>query len=70
MCGGTLQGNNGSISIPQSLHSSEKQCVWIISVPSGSIIELKFDEFDVTSNLKVNDQCKMDFVKVQNGRSR
>ena len=69
VCGGTVLGSNGSIAVPQSLHSNYKECVWIISVPKGPKIELKFEEFDVTSNIKGRD-CSLDFVKIQGGRSR
>lgn len=44
-------------------YSPDKECVWIITVPTGRQIQLNFTKFD----LEEHDDCTFDYVEIRNG---
>ena len=71
-CGGWLTSSEGFITSPlyyppsevsPSIMRSPIECSWMIAVPIGLTIEMKFEDIDMT----VDEQCSRDYVEVIEG---
>lgn len=63
-CGGTLTSDIGEFSVPtlSNRYSHNVECDWVIRVPPGETIELKFTSFHVEQS----STCRWDYVEVLN----
>lgn len=63
MCGGKLYAQTGTISSPgyPDNYAPGKDCVWIISAPTGKQIELIVKGFDLESD----SSCDYDFLEIR-----
>ncbi|XP_075460263.1 membrane frizzled-related protein isoform X2 [Ascaphus truei] len=61
-CGGSLSGLQGSLFSPNhpSPYPEQTVCRWLLSVPDGLIIQIKFHNF----SLETEGGCKFDYVEI------
>ena len=64
----TLSGSSGSLQSPQDHNSyhSGSSCDWLITVPEGKIVKLKFDKLDLKPSY--GSECTVDYVEVFDGK--
>lgn len=64
----TLSGSFGSLRSPQdhNWYRSGLSCDWLITVPEGKIVKLKFDKLDLKPSS--GSQCTADYVEVLDGK--
>ena len=67
-CGGTpldITATGGTITSPNfpNNYGNDQVCIWRITVPSGSLVQLSFTALE----LEDHSTCNYDFVEVQNG---
>ena len=63
-----LSGSFGSLQSPQDYnwYHSGLNCDWLITVPEGKIVKLKFDKLDLKQSS--GSKCTADFVEVLDGK--
>uniref|UniRef100_A0A182NM22 Cubilin n=1 Tax=Anopheles dirus TaxID=7168 RepID=A0A182NM22_9DIPT len=68
-CGGTFTQREGAISSPLSqtdnLYPNNLNCEYLIKLPIGSRVEIKFSKF----HLEQSESCKFDYVEIFDGSS-
>ncbi|XP_046392545.1 cubilin-like [Ischnura elegans] len=65
ICGGTYFATVGVLQSPgyPNMYSPNKDCTWIIQVPTGQQIKLNVTEFD----LETSSPCSYDYLELRNG---
>ncbi|XP_022107899.1 cubilin-like isoform X2 [Acanthaster planci] len=65
VCGGDLTTPTGVITTPNypDDYPHNRQCVWVISVPTGQQISVNFTDFDLEQHFN----CAFDYVELRNG---
>lgn len=62
-CGGTYFTNSGVIRSPNypNYYPTNRDCVWVISVPVGQQILLNITDFDLETYIK----CRSDYLEIR-----
>ena len=65
----TLSGSYGTLQSPQDpkYYLPGSSCDWLITVPEGKIVKLRFDRFDLKPS--VRSSCTVDYVEILDGKS-
>ena len=63
-----LNGSYGTLQSPQEpdYYPAGSSCDWLITVPDGKIVKLRFDRFELESSY--GSRCTADYVEVLDGR--
>ena len=66
----TLSGSYGTLQSPQNpdYYPPGSSCDWLITVPEGKIVKLRFDRFELKPTYRSS--CLDDYVEVLDGKSR
>ncbi|XP_054274028.1 cubilin-like isoform X2 [Macrosteles quadrilineatus] len=66
VCGGTIRSVSGSIATPNypEDYPDNKECIWIIHVPQGRQIKLRFESLDIENT---SPSCAYDSLTIRNG---
>ncbi|XP_058456836.1 cubilin homolog [Malaya genurostris] len=68
-CGGIFTKTEGEINSPRryedNLYPHNLNCEYLVQIPQGSTIEVKFNRF----HLESSDSCKFDYLSIFDGRS-
>lgn len=66
-CGGHIHASNGMLNSPEYPlnYTNGLDCIWQLTSPIGSQMELQFDMFELTATRN----CSGDWLEVRNGRS-
>uniref|UniRef100_H2Z662 CUB domain-containing protein n=1 Tax=Ciona savignyi TaxID=51511 RepID=H2Z662_CIOSA len=70
VCGGRLTSDAGTFHTPHYPHEydTNTMCKWVIEVPVGRVVELKFSNFDIDADYEP-EKCPMDRVQVHDGET-
>ena len=65
----TLSGSYGTLQSPQDpkYYLPGSSCDWLITVPEGKIVKLKFDRFQLKPSF--GSKCTADYVEILDGKS-
>lgn len=61
-----LTGSDGTLQSPLEYYPPDLNCVWLITVPKGNIVEFSFDRFDL--DFPDTHGCK-DYVEINDGKN-
>ena len=66
----TLSGSYGTLQSPQDpkYYPPGSSCDWLITVPEGKIVTLRFDRFELRPSFRSS--CTEDYVEILDGKSR
>lgn len=66
----TLSGSYGTLQSPQDpkYYPPGSSCDWLITVPEGKIVKLRFDRFELRPSFRSS--CTEDYVEILDGKSR
>ena len=66
----TLSGSYGTLQSPQypRYYPPGLRCYWLITVPEGKIVKLRFDGFELRPSSRSS--CTEDYVEILDGKSR
>ena len=64
-----LSGSYGTLQSPEDpkYYPAGTSCDWLITVPEGKIVKLRFDRFELKPSLRSS--CTEDYVQVADGKS-